>query len=72
LQGPGQNLTFERSTDIISPLYSKICFAVAVVSVLAAVAAVVVADIILLLAGWLAGLLAGWLACCWVGYQSIW
>ena len=71
LQGPGQILTFERSTDIISPSYSKICFTVATVSALAAVAVVVIICLLLaglLLAGWLAGLLAGWL----VGSQSIW
>jgi hypothetical protein len=36
LQGPGQILTFERSTDIISPSYSKICFVVVEVAVVIA------------------------------------
>jgi len=66
LQGPGQILTFERSTDIILPSYSKICFTVAVV---AAVAVVVI--ILLLLACWLVGLLACWLALNLFGGQLI-
>ena len=82
LQGPGQILTFERSTDIISPSYSKICFTVAVLAALAALAVVVI--ILLLLAGLLAaglllafrlavGLLAGLLAgLLLTGSQSIW
>ena len=74
LQGPGQILTFERSTDIISPSYSKICFTVAAVAAVAALAVVVI--ILLLLAfrlavGWLAGLLACWLAGWLVGWLAL-
>ena len=70
LQGPGQILTFERSTDIISPSYSKICFAVAVVEAIADETAAII-----LFVGWLAGCLAGcllaWLACWLAGLAGL-
>jgi hypothetical protein len=62
LQGPGQNLTFERSADTISPSYSKICFV-----------AVEVAVVIAGWVGWLGWLAGFWLAGFWLaGFWLDW